>query len=134
MRDKCLGRHNQTPRSKKFRFAVYNGDHLMKLIDDITTLTDSLVDLFPGRPAVAKKEKELCADEVKAFTTSLKDLAEMIKDHDKILALALDEVLKPAVSPVFGALSEVLSSFHVRVILSTLKLVVMPRPWDSVRL
>jgi hypothetical protein len=100
MRDKCLGRQNQTKKSDKFRFAVYDRDHLKTLIEQITSLTDDLVNLFPERPAVAKKEKELCEDEVKALTISLKDLAEMIKENDKALASALAEVLKPAVSHV----------------------------------
>jgi hypothetical protein len=98
MREVSVKRQNRTKLSTKFKFAVYSESHLKGLIDDITSLTDSLMNLFPGRPELEEKQKQLCSNEVKEFTNSLKELADMIKDNDKVLAIALAEVLKPAVS------------------------------------
>jgi tRNA U34 5-carboxymethylaminomethyl modifying enzyme MnmG/GidA len=97
MRDISVRRHNRTKLRTKFKFAVYSHIHLKEMIEKITSLTNDLVTLFPERPELGKKEQDLCSNEVKELTNSLKDLAEKIKDNDTALAAALNEVLKPAV-------------------------------------
>lgn len=97
MRDISFKRQNRTKLSTKFKFAVYSKDHLKEMIEKITVLTNDLVNLFPNKPDLGKKEQELCAKEVQELTNSLKELAESIKGNDGVLAAELNKVLKPAV-------------------------------------
>lgn len=97
MRNISFKRQNQTSKSTKFHYAVYSHNHLKEMIKKITEFTNDLVPLFPGRPELTKKEKSLCSNEVQELTDSLKELVDQIKDNDSLLAVALNEVLKPAV-------------------------------------
>jgi hypothetical protein len=91
----CSMRQNRTRLSEKVKFALYKETHLTRLIDDITALTNDLVELFP---AIEEEQKELCASEVKEFSESLRVLEKAAKAQDPFLETALSEILKSAVS------------------------------------
>jgi len=99
MRTLSLKRQNRTQLRQKVKWALYEEKHFRRLIDDITELVNSLVDLFP---ALQTMQRELCVYEVSEFGDGglpvLKDIA---KDQDKELEEAILKALEHIVRLCF---------------------------------
>ncbi|KAK3942580.1 prion-inhibition and propagation-domain-containing protein [Diplogelasinospora grovesii] len=93
MRELSKKRQNRATLAKKMKFALYDEKHLRTLVDDITNLTNELVDLFPAQKP---KQSELAAREVAEFTEPLRVLSTATTGQDELLASALAQILKPA--------------------------------------
>ncbi|KAL9588320.1 MAG: hypothetical protein Q9179_008005, partial [Wetmoreana sp. 5 TL-2023] len=61
MRDLSIKRQNQTPLRQKAKWAFYEEKHFKRLIEDITSLVNDLIELFP---AAQESQKQLCKTEV----------------------------------------------------------------------
>ncbi|KAK2669758.1 HeLo domain superfamily [Fusarium oxysporum f. sp. vasinfectum] len=82
-------RQNRTTLTKKAKFVLYEEKHLKELIDNITSLTKELVELFPA----TEKQQQLCDNEVSEFSESFRVLVNAATGIDELLAAGLSEVL-----------------------------------------
>lgn len=87
MRQLAIERQNHSGLLQKAKWALYQEKHLRRLIEDITELLDSLVELFPG---AQQSQRELCDMEASAIgkgegITMLKEIAAA---QDKMLEQA----------------------------------------------
>lgn len=97
MRDLSLGRSSASSPLKKAKWAIYTQEHMRNLTDDITGLTNQLIDLFP---ATTEEQKLRCDFEIAGFLESLRILHKAIEGQDKLLSEALVKILKPVDSTV----------------------------------
>jgi hypothetical protein len=95
MREMATKRQNGASLAKKIKFTLYDEKHLKTLVEDITSLTNQLVDLFPARKP---KQIELAAREVSDLSEPFRVLSDAASGQDEDLLSALEKILKPAVS------------------------------------
>lgn len=88
-------RQNRASLAKKIKFALYDEKHLKALVDEITNLTNQLVDLFPAQKP---RQIELAAQEVSDLSEPFRNLSKAVSGQDKDLLSALEQIIKPAVS------------------------------------
>ncbi|KAK4163560.1 prion-inhibition and propagation-domain-containing protein [Cladorrhinum sp. PSN259] len=86
-------RRNGLLKKTKPKWVVYDRGHFKEMLDNVTKLTGELVELFP---AAKVKEKELCDEEMTAFTGSLRQLQAAIANQDITLTTMLSQLLNPA--------------------------------------
>ncbi|KAI4264574.1 MAG: hypothetical protein L6R42_000325, partial [Xanthoria sp. 1 TBL-2021] len=60
MRDLSIKRQNQTRLRQKAKWALYEEKHFKRLIEDITSLVNDLIKLFP---TAQESQKQLCKTE-----------------------------------------------------------------------
>ena len=100
MRDLSIKRQNQTPLRQKAKWALHKEKHFKRLIEDITSLVNDLIELFPAAQA---SQKELCKVETAQMAEmnankTLPMLRAVVKDQDKLLEEAVVEALDPKTS------------------------------------
>ena len=90
MRDLSIKRQNQTRLRQKARWALYEEKHFKSLIEDIASLVDDLIELFP---AVQALPKTLCKAEVAEMAADeyLPTLEAVVKGQDRLLEDAIVE-------------------------------------------
>jgi hypothetical protein len=88
MRQLAIERQSRTGVRQKAKWALYQEKQFRRLIEDITELVDSLVDLFP---ATQQSQRELCEMEVSAIghSESISVLKEIAAAQDKMLEQAI---------------------------------------------
>ncbi|RYN48804.1 hypothetical protein AA0117_g13441 [Alternaria alternata] len=88
MRQLAIERQNRSGVRQKAKWALYQEKQFRRLIEDITELVDSLVDLFP---ATQQSQRELCEMEVSAIGHSegISVLKEIASAQDKLLEQAM---------------------------------------------
>jgi len=88
MRQLAIERQNRSGVRQKVKWALYQENHFRRLIEDITELVDSLVELFPG---TQQAQREFCDAEVSAIGESeaIAVLKEIAAAHDKFLGQAI---------------------------------------------
>ncbi|CAG5138807.1 uncharacterized protein ALTATR162_LOCUS443 [Alternaria atra] len=86
-------RQNGASLAKKIKFTLYDEKHLKALVDEITNLTNQLVDLFPARK---QRQVELAAREVSDLIEPFLELGNAARGQDEDLMLALEKIIKPA--------------------------------------
>lgn len=108
MRDLAIKRQNQTGLRQKAKWALYEEKHFKRLIEDITSLVDSLVELFPA--AQAPQEK-LCTAEVAEMSAegNLPMLEAIVQGQDKLLEKAIVEAPGPGASQGTQNIDDLLS-------------------------
>ena len=97
MRDLSIKRQNQTSLRQKAKWALYQEKHFKKLIENITSLVNDLIELFP---AAQTSQKKLCTAEVAEMSAkrNLPMLGKVVKSQDKLLEEAIVEAMKTNVS------------------------------------
>jgi len=92
MRDLAIRRQSKAGLRQKAKWALYEEKHLTRLIEDITTLVDSLVTMFPAAEAA---QKILCDVEVSEMNVenSLPLLKGAAADQDKLLSDAISKAI-----------------------------------------
>ncbi|KAF1954892.1 hypothetical protein CC80DRAFT_475619 [Byssothecium circinans] len=93
MLDLSRKRQNGALLVKKIKFALYDEKQLKGLVDDITSLTNALVELFPAQKP---KQSVLAAREVSDFSEPFRALSTAATGQDEPLVSALARILKPA--------------------------------------
>ncbi|KAF2865052.1 small s protein [Massariosphaeria phaeospora] len=95
MRQLSIERQNRSSVWKLAKWALYEEKHLQRLIDDITGLVDSLVELFP---AAQQSQLELCDTEVAAIgdREEMLVLREIAATQDKLLEQAIARAVNGA--------------------------------------
>ncbi|KAL8873244.1 MAG: hypothetical protein Q9198_007057 [Flavoplaca austrocitrina] len=93
MRDLSIKRQNQTPLRQKAKWALYEEKHFKRLIEDITSLVNDLIELFP---AAQESQKKLCTAEVAEMNAkgNFPMLETVAKSQDKLLEEAIVEAMK----------------------------------------
>jgi Skp family chaperone for outer membrane proteins len=88
MRQLAIERQNQSGVRQRAKWALYQEKHFRRLIEDITELVDSLVELFP---ATQQAQRKLCDTEVSAFgeNEAISVLKEIAAIQDKFLEQAI---------------------------------------------
>ncbi|KAL9074931.1 MAG: hypothetical protein Q9157_004201 [Trypethelium eluteriae] len=88
MRQLSIARQNRSGLREKAKWALYEEKHFRRLIEDITELVNSLVELFP---ASEELQRRLCANEVSMLgeNEKLSELKDIATAQDKFLADAL---------------------------------------------
>ncbi|KAL5392166.1 hypothetical protein DPSP01_000686 [Paraphaeosphaeria sporulosa] len=89
MRQLAIERQNRSGIRQKAKWALYQEKHFRRLIEDITELVDSLVELFP---ATQQAQRELCDTEVSAIGES--EAISVLKE----IAAAQDQFLEQAIT------------------------------------
>lgn len=84
-------RQNQTGLRQKTKWALYKGEHVRKLIEEVSGLVQDLVELFPGPHAI---QQQICQDEVHEISQitsidSLDILRNLAANQDKDLRAAI---------------------------------------------
>jgi hypothetical protein len=81
-------------RLEQDEWTMYDEKNFTRLIEDITELVDSLVDLFPG---IQEEQRKLCEEEVSEMNTN-KDILPLLKDvaagQDKLLSDTVVKVIQ----------------------------------------
>lgn len=87
MRQLAIERQNKSGIRQRTRWALYQEKQFRRLIEDVTELVDSLVELFP---AALQTQRELCDSEVSAIGDSegVSVLKEIAAAQDKLLEQA----------------------------------------------
>lgn len=95
MRQLAIERQNRSGIRQKAKWALYQEKHFRRLIEDITELVDSLVELFP---ATQQAQRELCDTEVSAIGESeaISVLKEIAAAQDKFLEQAITKTTDSA--------------------------------------
>jgi hypothetical protein len=93
MRQLSIERQNRSSILQKVKWALYQEKPFRRLIEDITELVDSLVELFP---AAQQAQRELCDLEVSAIGESegISMLQEIAAAQDKLLEEAIKKTTK----------------------------------------
>lgn len=91
MRDLCRRRQRNTSFGKKAKWAIFEREQFNRLMEDIKTLVDDLVDLFPAGEAGEAELRQLCDEEAKTFRgeAALPDLQSIAAEQDVILEKAI---------------------------------------------
>ena len=102
MRDLSIKRQNQTGLRRKAKWALYEEKHFKRLIEDITSLVDDLIELFPAAQA---SQQNLCTVEVAEMNAkgNLPMLGTVVQGQDKLLETAIVEAINsrsPAASNI----------------------------------
>lgn len=97
MRDLSIKRQNQTPLRQKAKWALYEQKHFKRLIEDITSLVNDLIELFP---AAQESQKQLCKAEVAEISAkeNLPMLGNAVKSQDKLLEETIVEAINQKTS------------------------------------
>ncbi|KAL9611365.1 MAG: hypothetical protein Q9167_003984 [Letrouitia subvulpina] len=92
MRDLSIKRQNQTRLRQKAKWALYEGKHFKRLIEDITSLVNDLIDLFPAAQA---SQKTLCQAEIAEMNAkeNLPMLGAIVQYQDKLLEETIVEAM-----------------------------------------
>lgn len=92
MRELATSRQGQTGLRQKVKWALYEKRHLSELVDEVTSLVDSLVDLFP---AAKVTQRELCDVEVTDMNMEqgLPLLKEAASEKDGYLDAAISKAM-----------------------------------------
>jgi hypothetical protein len=95
MRQLAIERQNRSGVRQKAKWALYQEKQFRRLIEDITELVDSLVELFP---ATHQAQRELCKKEVFAIGQSeaISVLEEIAAAQDKFLGQAITRTIDGA--------------------------------------
>jgi len=95
MRQLAIERQNQSGVRQKAKWALYQEKQFRRLIEDITELVDSLVELFP---AIQQAQRELCDTEVSAIgeNEAISILKEIAATQDKFLEQAITKTTDSA--------------------------------------
>jgi hypothetical protein len=101
MRRLAIERQNRTGVRQKANWALYQQKQFIRLIEDITELVDSLVELFP---ATQQTQRELCDLEVSAIGDS--EALSILKE----IAAAQDKLLEEAIAKTTGGAA---ASHHI---------------------
>jgi Skp family chaperone for outer membrane proteins len=90
MRQLAVERQNRSGIRQKAKWALYQEKHFRRLIEDITELVDSLVELFPATQQV---QRDLCDTEVSVIgeNEGISVLKEIAAAQDKFLEQAITE-------------------------------------------
>ena len=93
MRDLSIKRQNQTGLRQKAKWALYEEKHFKRLIEDITSLVDDLIELFPAAQA---SQKTLCTAEVAEMSAegNLSMLETVVQGQDTLLEKAIVKAIK----------------------------------------
>jgi hypothetical protein len=93
MRQLAIERQNRTGIRQKAKWALYQEKQFRRLIEDITELVDSLVELFP---AAQQSQRELCDLEVSAIGEGegISILRDIAAAQDKLLEEAIKTTMK----------------------------------------
>ena len=96
MRELSIERKNKTTLKQKMRWALYEEKHFRRLIEDVISLVDDLVELFPAQPA----QKQLCEAEASQLNSDATRpvLEEIAKEQDHLLATTIERLYKAQVS------------------------------------
>lgn len=88
MRQLAIKRQNRSGVRQKAKWALYQEKHFRRLIEDVTELVDSLVELFPATQQV---QRDLCDTEVSAIgeNEGISLLKEIAAVQDKFLEQAI---------------------------------------------
>lgn len=91
LRELSLKRQNRTPLRQKTYWALYEEKNFRRLIEDLTDLIDSLVELYP---ASQETQRQLCEAEASALSTNeaLPALREITAEQDKLLEEAFAKI------------------------------------------
>lgn len=91
MRQLSVERQNRTGLRQKVKWALYEEKHFRRLIEDVTELISSLVELFPSSQPLQQK---LCETEACTFgaNESLQVLRDIAAEQDKFLEAAIAKV------------------------------------------
>lgn len=92
MRQLSIERQNRTGLRQKARWALYEEKYFRRLLEDVTGLITSLVELFPGCQALQQTLCETEASTIGANEESLPVLREIAAEQDKFLEAALAKV------------------------------------------
>ena len=97
MRDLSIKRQNQTRLRQKAKWALYEEKHFKRLIEDITSLVNDLIELFP---AAQESQKKLCTAEVAEMNAKedLPMLGAVVKSQDRLLEEAIVEAINQKTS------------------------------------
>ncbi|KJZ70606.1 hypothetical protein HIM_09994 [Hirsutella minnesotensis 3608] len=90
MQNISFGRRNKVSPFRKAKFAIYDEKHLIELTKDINVLIDELYGLFPPPK---EKQAELSKGELDKLTDVLRELGNVVQDHDPTLASAVQYLL-----------------------------------------
>ena len=95
MRDLSIKRQNQTRLRQKAKWALYEEKHFKRLIEDISSLINDLIELFPAAQASQKKLCEVETAQVAEMNANenLPMLGAVVKGQDKLLEEAVVEAL-----------------------------------------
>jgi hypothetical protein len=95
MRQLAIERQNRSGVRQKAKWALYQEKHFRRLIEDITELVDSLVELFP---ATQQSQRELCDTEISAIGEGegMSVLKEIAAAQDKLLEQAIKKATEGA--------------------------------------
>ena len=98
LRDLSIKRQNQTGLQQKAKWALHEEKHFKRLIEDITSLIDDLIELFPAAQA---SQQKLCTAEVVEMSAkgNLPLLKTVVQGQDKLL----DEAMVEAINSRFPA-------------------------------
>jgi hypothetical protein len=90
MRELALARRPKISFKRRAKWALYEEKRFRRLLEDITDLVDSLIDLFP---AVQAGQKELCEAESTVLSQSaeVELLKEIAAQHDELLQAVLEK-------------------------------------------
>ena len=102
MRDLSIKRQNQTGLRQKAKWALYEEKHFKRLIEDITSLVDDLIGLFP---AAQESQQKLCTAEVAEISAKpdFPMLGTVVQGQDKSLEKAIVKAINsrsPAASNI----------------------------------
>ena len=91
MRLRCSNLQRQTTRRQKLQWALFDNKHFARMVDDVQSLVDDLVKLFPPDKS---KEQELCEQEANALRDepALPRLRDVASDCDKPLEEAINRL------------------------------------------
>lgn len=101
MRVMIRHRQHRTPLLDKASWAIRKRARFLDLLDKMVALIDDLEKLFP---AASQAGKDLVDKETHELTESLRTLAAITKGQDRVLSAALEKMLKPVVSVLWGYL------------------------------
>ena len=92
MEKRCKDLQRRTKLSAKVKWALYTQKHLRTLLEDLSSLVDSLISVFP---AIQRSQQELCQAEVSDLhEESLRALEKMNEGSDKLLGQVVTQKLK----------------------------------------
>ena len=94
MRNLSLKRQPTKNYLKTTKWAIYTQEHMNTLVDNITSHTNDLVELFP---AAEEKQEVLCQVEMFDFLETLRVLNATIKSQDHMLSEKLSQLIEPTV-------------------------------------
>jgi hypothetical protein len=104
MRHICLQRQRGTSAAKKAKWSLYTKEKFGELVNNMHTLIDDLVDLFPSQTpqtfAMKQRQRELCDQEAKEMReeVALPKLQTVALKQDQALAEAIARLATKSVS------------------------------------